>query len=336
MGGSPKNTTTTQKVEPWDSAKPYYERLYSQAEEAFNATDRKPYTGELYAGPNATQQQALDLYKGAALNMIPLPAAPSYSEKAIGFDPTNKLAMDTITGMYLSPDSNPFIKSAVEASIRPVEQRLTRFVLPGLEDQSIAQGAFGGAGNGAAKGLATSDFTQQALDIASRMYDANYQRERQNQMLAPGLFGQAQGLQDQLDAATRMRWQDQVASAMMMNQQNVQQAQLLDQAGSQQQSWSQAALDADLQRYNINQAAPWTGLGEWAQILNGGGFNSAGVTTRAPGGGAGSFLQGAAGAAAIGASLFPNAFRGGAPAAPAGGGGWGTPSDWALLLGAGS
>jgi len=284
-GGAPKNQTTTQKVEPWDAAKPYYERLYQAAETAFSNTNRAPYTGELYAGPNATQQQALDMFTGAANNIAARNDAASLYQ---GVAPTNQLAMDTISGKYLHPDSNPYIKAAVEASIRPVQQNLQRVVLPGLEDQYISQGAFGGSGYGTAQALATSDFSQQALDISSRMYDANYQRERQNQMAAPGLFAAAQGLQQ------------------TANQMSLMPAQLLDLAGSQQQSWDQAALDAALQRYNINQAAPWSGMGEWAQILNGGGFSSAGITSPGPSRGA-SFLQGAAGAAALTNALFPQA-----------------------------
>lgn len=278
MGGSPKNTTSTQKVEPWDAAKPYYERLYGQAEQAFNATNRAPYAGELYAAPNATQQQALDMYRGMAGTIgAQHDAAGLYQ----GVAPVNQLAQDTISGKYLTPDSNPYIKAAYEATVRPIEQRLTRSILPSIQDQSIAQGAFGGAGNGVQNALATSDFTQQALDVGSRMYDANYQRERQLQMMAPQLFAQAQGLVGQADQLSLLP------------------AQLLDQAGSQQQSWEQAALDAALQRYNIDQAAPWAGLGEWGQILNGGGFSSAGTTSRAPGSGTASFLQGAAGTAAL-------------------------------------
>lgn len=322
MGGAPKNTSTTTKAEPWDAAKPYYEDLYRRATTALDATNNQPYTGQLNAGPTADQTKALDLFRSVAGNITP----PQW-QTAVGAAPTNQLAMDTIQGKYLSPDSNPFIKAAVEASTRPVEQRLMRYILPQIEDQSIAQGAFGGAGNGTARALAVSDFTQQATDIGSRMYDANYQRERQNQMAAPSLFAQAQGLQDQMDASVMGRWNAGNQAALLP-------AQLLDLAGQQQQGWNQAALDAELQRYNINQAAPWAGLGELGQILNGGGFQSVGQTTRGPNTGAASFLQGAAGVAGIANSLgggnwLANLFRGG-------GGASGGGTDWYSGLGWGS
>jgi hypothetical protein len=267
MGGQPKQTTTTQKVEPWDAAKPYFETLYGAAQTAFQNTDRTPYTGDLYATPNATQQQALDLFRSAA------------GGAGTGAAPTRALAMDTINGKYMDPASNPWLAGAVEAARRPLENQLMRQILPSIEDQSIAQGAFGGAGNGTARGLAVSDFTQQALDMANRTYAENYARERAYQMQAPALFAAG----DQMSLLP---------------------AQLMDLAGSQQQGWDQAALDANLQRYNINQAAPWAGLGEWAQILNGGGFSSAGTTARAPTSGMASFLQGAAGVGGLASSLM--------------------------------
>lgn len=313
MGSKPpKETTTTSKVEPWDAAKPFYETLYGEAQKAFQNTDRTPYSGALYAGPNATQTQALDLFKQAAdaasARNAAVPAAPTFYSggDVYGVGATRQLADDTIGGKYLMADSNPYLRGAVEAATRPLENNLLRNILPQLQDQSIAQGAYGGAGYGTAQALATSDFTQQALDIAQRAYSQNYQFERTNQLNAPQLYGQAQSLIDQSDARQRARWQDAVTAAQVGNQLQLMPAQLLDLAGSQQQSWEQAALAADLQRYNINQQAPWSGLGEWAQILNGGGFNSTGQTQLSPGGsGAASFLQGAAGTAALATSLFP-------------------------------
>lgn len=288
-GGSkqPATQTVTQKTEPWDAAKPFYETLYGAAQTAFGNTNRSPYTGPLAAGPTGDQQQALQMYRDAA-NLGPR------MPEAIGAGPTNQLAMDTINGRYMMADSNPYLASAVAASINPIQQTLQRQILPGLEDKSVTGGAYGGSGFGTAQGLATSDFTRQALDIASKIYAGNYATERGYQMQAPTMFAQAQGLQDAQDANSLQKFQAQ----------HLLPAQLLDQAGSQQQSWNQQGMDAELQRYNINQAAPWSGLGEWAQILNGGGFNSVG-TTMPKASPTASFLQGAAGVGGIASSLFP-------------------------------
>jgi hypothetical protein len=285
--GAKQPKTTTQVVQPWAKAQPYYEDLYGAAQSAFNSTDRAPYTGQLYAGPNATQLSALDMFKGAA------------GQATAGVDAARNMAVNTANGMYMDPATNPWLAKTVTAANQGIENQLMRQILPAIQDQSIQQGAYGGSGNGLATGLAVSDFTRQATNTANQVYGANYAAERQNQLNSPALL-------------------EQVARLSTLP------AQLMDMAGSQEQGWAQAALDAELQRYNINQAAPWAGLGEFAQILNGGGFQSVGTTQ--PGGSfLGSALQGGAGGASIASALFPknNLASGIGAALGAIGGGWG-------------
>ncbi|WCD44097.1 hypothetical protein Kuura_019 [Caulobacter phage Kuura] len=318
-GGSSKTPTqTTQKVEPWDAAKPYYTDLYAAAQKAYTATDKAPYTGELYAAPNATQQQALDQYKAAAgtVNTTPTATLTGYTPTtATGVGELNAEAQKLLSGGYLNAGANPYLQDAITAATTPIRNQLMRQILPALQDQSIAQGAFGGSGYGTAQGLATSDFTQQALDLAGKLSYSSYDAERNRMMNAGQLFGQAAGLQG---AANDQGWSQVTNQANLgtynagvqnnNNSLSLLPAQLLDKAGSQQQTWDAQKIAAELQRYNINQAAPFAGLGEFAQILNGGGFNSTGTTTSGGNAtGAGSFLQGAAGVAGLGSALFPQA-----------------------------
>lgn len=370
-GGAPKNTSTTQKVEPWDAAKPYYESLYGAAQQAFQNTNRAPYTGQLYAGPTSDQQQALQMFRdtagsgqyqragdvaaglgqqaasGALLNnqqlfnalpqsfmqQIQAPGAVQQVQPITNPN-ASRLENDILGGQFLSHETNPYLEGAVQAATRGQQNNLMRNILPQLQDQSILQGAYGGAGNGTMNALAIGDFSRYALDAANSVYNNNYMNERQLMQQAMGssldrsqqAALQAQGLTSQQDMQARAleaarnsqmaglagqnymtERQNQLDAPMMMAQAadlNLLPAQLLDRAGQQQQSWNQAALDADLQRYNINQSAPWAGLGEWAQILNGGGFQSAGQTgSTRMGSSPASFLQGAAGAAGLANSL---------------------------------
>lgn len=266
--GNKTPSKTTQTNEPWKEAKPYYAGLYDQAMTAFNNTNRTPYEGERYAGPNQTQQDALGMFKSMA------------GTAGTGGQELRQLGLDTVNGKYMNASTNPYLTNAMDTAAGQVQQRLQRDVLPALQDQSIMQGAYGGSGYGVAQGLATSDFTQQALDKTSQLSYDNYQQERQRQLQAGTLFDQANQLL-QLPAL------------------------LMDQAGTQEQAWAQAALDAQYQAYQDSLSAPWRGLGEFAQILNGGGFNT--VTGTQPGASrAGSALQGAAGGAAAFNSLFPS------------------------------
>lgn len=249
--------------------------LFNQAATAQSQVNTAPYTEQLYAPPNQTQQNAIT----STVNAANLAGA--------GANSTIGLANDTINGKYLYADSNPYLKSAVNASIDPLRDNLLRVILPGLQDKSISQGAYGGSGYGVAQGLATSDFDKQALDIASTMYSNNYQQERQNQLNAPQLYNVA----------------NQLLSAP---------GQLLGQAGAQQQAWQQGQDTADLNLFQLNQQQPYAGLTTLAQILNGAAPYSSTSGTRTGDSTTGSngtanFLQGISGVGALTNSLFPAA-----------------------------
>lgn len=251
--------------------------LFTQAATAQGKVNTAPYAGQLYAPPNATQQAAVGLNTQAA------------GQIAGGdqFAKVSQLANDTISGKYLYADSNPYLKSAVDASINPLRDNLMRSILPSLQDQSIRNGAYGGSGYGTAQGLATSDFERQALDLAGKMYAGNYATERQNQLNAPALFTEANNL-------------------------STVPAQLLAQSGAQQQSWQQGQDTADLNLFQINQQQPYAGLSTLANILAGGApYSSTSGTkvqdsTQGTNSGA-NLLQGLSGAGSIASSLFPAA-----------------------------
>lgn len=353
-GGAPRNTSTTQKVEPWDAAKPYYENLYRNAEAAFANTNRQPYTGQLYAGPTSDQQQALQMFKstagsgqyqtaadmmaglgkqagsGALLdNQQLFNALPQSFMRQVGQATPNNNPLAAgqenaiLSGQYLNHETNPYLRGAVEAATSGQRDTLMRQILPQLQDQSILQGAYGGAGNGTMNALAVGDFNRFALDAANDVYNNNYMNERglmqqtmgssldrsqslamQQASLEAARNSQLAGMAGQNYATERQNQLNAPGMVAQAADMNLLPAQLLDRAGQQQQAWNQSALDADLQRYNINQSAPWAGLGEWAQILNGGGFQSAGQTgSTRMGSSPTSFLQGAAGAAGLVNSL---------------------------------
>jgi hypothetical protein len=239
---SPSKTTTVNTSEPWDEAKPYYEQLYAKTMTALNQTNQQPFTGEFVAGPTTAQQQG-------AQSLIT--AAPGLGT---GVDAIRGLAGDTISGNYLNPESNPYLSGAIDAAIRPVTENFQNVVLPGLTDAAISGGAYGGARHFlTGQGLA-SDYERNIGDIATNMAYGNYAAERDRQMAAPSLFGQANELA-QAPGTTLLA------------------------AGSQQQDWLQSAIDNAYQKFLEQQKAPWYGLGEAAQILGTGGFSTTSGST---------------------------------------------------------
>lgn len=255
----------TSNNDPWAPLIPHLTELFTRGR---TALDQTPNTADqTYAGPNADQRRALDVFRGVATGAD------------AGAADLRRYGTDLASGRYLDPATNPFIGGAVTAATRGITDRLQREILPSLADQAILQGAYGGSGYGVAQGVAAGDWSRNAGDIAATMYYNNYQAERDRMGQAGSILNQA-------------------------NELFLQPGRLLDLAGGQQQAWDQAALDAAIRApwNGLGQYAQLLGLGTGygTQTTNGT------TTTQQPrASGFGSFLQGAAGGAGAGATFGP-------------------------------
>jgi hypothetical protein len=236
---SPKSQTVTNKSEPWKEAKPYYIDLYEKASDALKATNKQVYGGDLWTGPNATQKEAVNKLKG--------------NQWDTGADETRQLGLDTVSGKYLTAESNPYLKGAVDTALSDVSNKYTREVLPGLGSAAIQGGAYGGGRQGVVNSLAAGEFSREANEAATNIYATNYENERNRQMQAPSLFGQANSLE-----------QDMIKG--------------LAGAGQQEQDWANQQNMEDYQKWQMAQAAPWAGIPEMLSVLSGGGFQSTAST----------------------------------------------------------
>lgn len=99
-------------------------------------------------------------------------------------DPNARFLRETGSGAFLGPDSNPFLRDAVEAAQRPVIDEFTRRIQPQLASQF--GGGFGVGGSAAinAQRLAANDLTRNLSDSATRTFAANFEAERQRQEAA--------------------------------------------------------------------------------------------------------------------------------------------------------
>lgn len=227
VGSQNQNTTSS-----WNPAlNPFVGQMLGSATQALGATPTS-YNGQLYAEPNDMQTRGVQ-----ALNDV----AGSLGQ---GSQEVRNLALSTIAGDYLSPDSNPFIRGAVDAAIRPVTEQLNRQIIPGIGDASQAGGAYGGDRQGVMQGIAAGDWAQAAGDIGSTMYFNNYNAERDRQMQAPSLLTQA-------------------------NSMALAPAQALLTGGGMQQGWAQGQLDANRQGFVNSQMDPWSGVQNYQNILQG-------------------------------------------------------------------
>lgn len=97
----------------------------------------------------------------------------------------NDILGQTLGGKFLSPDSNPFLRSTIEAATRPVIDAFRDNVAPELRSKFTAAGQIvqneGSSPFARAFAKAGSDLTRQVGDISSRIAAGNFEAERQRQ-----------------------------------------------------------------------------------------------------------------------------------------------------------
>lgn len=278
MGSKKTKSTTNQttssnaQANPWAPAEPGFNQLATGAQNAAAASQAVPaFTGDLFARPNAVQEGA---------NTSALGVANWAGE---GATQLHQLGLDTIAGKFLDSANNPYLQSAITASINPLREQLTQTVHQ-IGDRAQQSGAYGGDRQGVTEGTAVRGFNQDAMNLAAQMNYGNYATERQNQINAPSL----------LQAATAI---------------GLQPSQIMADVGTQQQKWQQSILDEALQKHQMAIDAPWAGLDRLAQVMSifspyasqSGTSTTTGTTTqKAPGGGIGGALGGAAAGSAFG------------------------------------
>jgi hypothetical protein len=206
--------------------------VLDEARKSFEDTNRTVYEGPLLAEPTDTQQQAREDILGVA-----------DQSRGVGEDVV-QLGQRTAQGEFLDPRSNPAFTDAVQSAIRPAREELTENVLPQLEARAIDHGAFGGDRHQVAEADAVQDFSREALDTASQMAYQTYEDERRRQAQAPELI--SSGLNLELFGPQMAR-----------------------RVGQVQRGDTQAEIDEQLRRFQMEQQAPWIGLPQYADIAMG-------------------------------------------------------------------
>jgi len=271
--------TTTQKSTsqsqsgPGAKIEPYWDQLLSGAANIFQQNVNQPFEGELYAGPTAAQKQAVDMMKTGA---------PALAQ---GAGTVRGLADRIAGGEFLDVANNPYFKGAAGAISDNVTRSLNRDWLPATTDQAIAQGAYGGSG---------TDRTNQELvgEASKRVAEAQAGLASNYFNTGAGLTGQIPSLYNQANQMLQMP------------------AQQIGLAGTQEQAWNQAALDAALKKYQMEGQDPLQQYAQFANLLNASGYKqgtSSGTqetTTPAPDM-ATMILQGALGVAGLATGLGP-------------------------------
>lgn len=145
------------------------------------------------------------------------PQAPSdLYQQVAGFDPAQILGMNyltnqaaggqadlanagssqlqqTLAGMYMNPESNPYLENTYQAAARGLTNEYQMATAPSLLAQAQQYGVAGGSANDMQRQYQQFQLGQSLSDLAANIYGGNYQNERNRQAQAVGQVGAAQG-----------------------------------------------------------------------------------------------------------------------------------------------
>ena len=244
MGGSSSkpsgSVTTVASNEPSDFIKPYLTTGLDTAQDLFE-TPRTMYEGSTVV-PFAPQTEA---------------ALTAIQERAEAGSPLVTGAQDltsaTMAGDYLSPDSNPYLVSAMDAATRPMREAFTEDVMPSIGSAFSSAGRYGSGMQARTQNRAAEDYLQSLGDIGSKMAYTNYAAERDRQIDA-GMAAPGMAQLDYLDPSK-----------------------LID-VGAAREGMAGAQLQEDIDRFNFMQDEPRQRLGEYMPLVTGGQYTSTSTT----------------------------------------------------------
>lgn len=326
--GSKSGGDQTQSTEPWKEAQPYLKQGMKEAQTLYNTdsgsnpwgslarsqrlqtasntmgfdvTKENPYGADpselgygMITGVAGLTQQQQDANArreslGTADPSANLAAAQGAANSQIARGETGgDTLQQTASGKFVG-QANPYMEGMYQAAARPLEQTFATKTLPALAAQFSGAGAQGSPDHQYWAGQAASGLTSTLGDMQANMYGNAYAQER--------------GLQQ--DAANQLYSGQRAAAAIGTSvddqsfNRGVSQANLLDQAGQQQQGINQNLINQTIGTYDGVDNADQKRLSQYIAALNG---NPAASLTQTSSPTTSNPMMGAAGGAMSGAA----------------------------------
>jgi len=256
----PTSTTTVQKADPWSGQQDYLTDVFQKAQDAYGATSKTPYTGSLYAGPNQNQIAANSMQLANAQGL----ASAGSTISGLGQGLINKTA--NVPQVSVQGSDPASFQAMLDAALNPVMEKWTQNILPGIQSEAINQGAFGGARANLALGRAAGDAAGEMGNIAAALGYQDRQRVQELMLSADIQNQQATQRGDVL------RMQELASIPGLLSTGAAMQgapASALASMGGQQQMWEQEALMDAYNKFMMEQQAPWIGLPQYADLIQG-------------------------------------------------------------------
>ena len=286
MAGGGSGGTQTVKTELDPTMKPFVEYGLQESQRLYEGGPVQFYPGQTYVGPSEMTQQGMQAAQQRALAGSPLvqgaqqtvgamqtamnPALGAFGDiyGRAATNPAMGMTQQTAQGGYLG--GNPFFQGAFQPAARAAQDQFQQGI------QSVTSGAsqagrYGSGAMGQLQDRASNQFAQSLADTAGKLAYQNYGQERGLQEAAiqnlGGLSNQA--LQTQLQAASGVGqtaasdMQRQLQAAAMspdMAAQDYADIQRLIDLGQMQEGYQEMALGDAMNRFNFEQAAPYSAL----------------------------------------------------------------------------
>ncbi len=202
MGGGPSNvsSSTTTSLPTW--LQPIMQGVLGTGAGIVSPGSQFAKPGGL--GPGSPGAQALAPYDPAmnvsvapftgtqtgAMNYLTGAAAPASAGLA-GNEAAN--LNSTLSGNFLNPDTNPYIKSTYDAASRGLVNQYQMATAPGAMVSAQQAGVAGGSADQQNQAFNRFNLGTNLADLAAQIYGGNYAQERTRQLQAAQLTPSAQG-----------------------------------------------------------------------------------------------------------------------------------------------
>lgn len=165
------------------------------------------YNPVLAAGLNQLPQNLNYLSGVQQQGSLSVPQAPPTDIQNLSTQTTPNTGTALNNQLTQTPGFNPYIDQLVNRTLQANTRNFNQSVLPQIDNQSQAAGAYGGSRQGVAQGLSIEGLTRNNADIASQIYSNQYNQDLNRQLQAAGLGAQVAGQSS--NAALAGRGQDQ-------------------------------------------------------------------------------------------------------------------------------
>lgn len=272
----------TQNMDPWSGQQPYLQDLFSQASGLFGSgIGQNYYPGQTVADFSPYSMQGMDMLMQRGMQgSSQQDAMGQYIGRGMGaYDPRQLQA--TAGGAYLG--SNPYLDSMFNTAASRVNENFNENIMPGMAAQFGSAGRTGSDAQALMMGRAAGENQDAISQLAANIYGPAYESERGRQIEASGMLG---------DQAFR-------AGTLAPQFRDMQYGDIeqLMRVGGMTEDQSQRYIDAERQRFDFYQQAPWQALGQYGNIVQG---MPSGYGTQTTSGSQGSPWAGAAGGAMTG------------------------------------